>query len=92
MSKPIENSEQLPVAWVYPEFMKNIKDAKCWTAYATYHEERPIPLYTHPMRELSEEEILKCANKIHARIPNNLGNDFLLISFAKELFKKASEK
>jgi hypothetical protein len=37
-----------PIAWVYPEFMKNIKDAKCWTAYATYHKDRPIPLYTHP--------------------------------------------
>ena len=48
-----------PVAWVYPEFMKNIKDAKCWTAYATYHKDRPIPLYTHPMRELTDDEIVE---------------------------------
>ena len=26
MSEPIGNTEQLPIAWVYPEFMKNIKD------------------------------------------------------------------
>jgi hypothetical protein len=56
-TKPPTNAE--PIAWVYPEFMKNIKDAKCWTAYATYHKDRPIPLYTHPMRELSDEEIIK---------------------------------
>jgi len=63
MSKPIENSKQLPIAWVYPEFMKNIKDAKCWTAYATYHEERPIPLFIHlPTEEssLTDEKIMNC--------------------------------
>jgi hypothetical protein len=54
-TNPLTNVE--PIAWVYPEFMKNIKDAKCWTAYATYHKDRPIPLYTHPMRELTDDEI-----------------------------------
>ena len=43
-------------------------------------------------RELTDEEILESANKIHARIPNNIGNDFLLISFARAILKKASEK
>ena len=59
MNEPIGNIEQLPIAWVYPEFMKNIKDAKCWTAYATYHKDRPIPLYTHPMRNDEDDDIFR---------------------------------
>jgi alcohol dehydrogenase YqhD (iron-dependent ADH family) len=54
---PLTNAE--PIAWVYPEFMKNIKDAKCWTAYATYHKDRPIPLYTHPMRDDEDDDIFR---------------------------------
>jgi hypothetical protein len=50
-----------------------------------------IPLYTAP-RELSDEEILQIAFERNARIPNNIGNDMLLISFAKAILKKASEK
>jgi hypothetical protein len=70
---PLTNAE--PIAWVYPEFMKNIKDAKCWTAYATYHKDRPIPLYTHPMRELTDEEILKIYDEVYVKNHNN-GIDF----------------
>lgn len=50
-----------------------------------------VPLFTAP-RELSDEEILQIAFARNARIPNNIGNDMLLISFAKALLKKASEK
>ena len=69
ISEPIGNTEQLPIAWVYPEFMENIKDAKCWTAYSTYHKNRPIPLYAHPMRELTRKDFLEIweneVNKFH---------------------------
>ena len=79
INEPIGKSEQLPIAWVYPEFMKNIKDAKCWTAYATYHEERPIPLYTRPpVNELSDEEIEEVV-RLHSWIdiyPKEYINDF----------------
>jgi len=52
-----------------------------------------FPLYTTPqIKELSDEEILQIAFERNARIPNNIGNDFLLISFAKAILKKASEK
>ena len=64
ISEPIENPEQLPIAWVYPEFMENIKDAKCWTAYSTYHKNRPIPLYTHPMVSKSADMLRKQAEEI----------------------------
>ena len=65
MSEPIENPEQLPVAFVdkiwieRPDlvmsqeldigrlFMRTGKEIKNY-----------IPLYTHPMRELSDEEIM----------------------------------
>jgi hypothetical protein len=43
-------------------------------------------------KDLTDEEILESANKIHARIPNNIGNDFLLISFARAILRKAQEK
>ena len=77
---PFTNAE--PIAWVYPEFMKNIKDAKCWTAYATYHEDRPFPLYTHPMRELSDEEI----RVFMAEMPHLIERKDLLM-FARAIIK-----
>ena len=88
INEPIGNTEQLPVAWVYPEFMKNIKDAKCWTAYATYHKDRPIPLYTHPMRELTDEEIIKVYEDIFGVALAKT----CAIEYARAILKKASEK
>jgi hypothetical protein len=87
IKEPFGNTEQLPIAWVYPEFMKNIKDAKCWTAYATYHEDRPIPLYTHPMRELSDKEIIE----VYKKVIESYGHDFAY-TYARAILKKASEK
>jgi hypothetical protein len=76
-----------PVAWINEEmqvmFLKDLADA-----YPTLWK----PLYTHPVKELTDEEILESANKIHARIPKNIGNDFLLISFARAILRKAQEK
>ena len=87
-TKPPTDSE--PIAWVYPEFMKNIKDAKCWTAYSTYHVERPIPLYTRPpVNELSDEEIEEVV-RLHSWIdtyPKEYINDF-----ARAILKKANKK
>ena len=85
MSEPIGNPEQLPIAWVYPEFMKNIKDAKCWTAYATYHKDRPIPLYAHPQRELSDEEIYQELKK-HINSDDD-GQTFKYKNFARAIIK-----
>ena len=84
---PPTNAE--PIAWVYPEFMKNIKDAKCWTAYATYHKDRPIPLYTHPMRELTDDEIVKVLDDIVGDVQHI--EILHMIIFAKEILQKARE-
>jgi hypothetical protein len=41
---------------------------------------------------LTDEEILQTAQKRHARINNNIGNDLLLISFYKAVEAKLKEK
>ena len=76
ISEPIGNTEQLPIAWVYPEFMENIKDAKCWTAYSTYHKNRPIPLYTHPQKELTDEEIAIVYKKVIETSGHNFAYEY----------------
>jgi len=45
-----------------------------------------IPLYTHPAKTLTDEEILQFRDKV----PYSLGSD--LIEFARAILKKASEK
>jgi hypothetical protein len=95
-------TDEEPIAWVYPEFMKNIKDAKCWTAYATYHKDRPIPLYTHPIRELSDDEIVLTIEQEFGKpydkvieLCATLKNDLkisMLRNLIQAILKKASEK
>ena len=98
---PLTNAE--PIAWVYPEFMKNIKDAKCWTAYSTYHVERPIPLYTRPpVNELSDEEIVLTIEQEFGKpydkvieLCATLKNDLkisMLRNLIQAILKKANEK
>ena len=45
-----------------------------------------------PWVGLTDEEILQTAQKRHARINNNIGNDLLLISFARTIEAKLKEK
>jgi hypothetical protein len=45
-----------------------------------------FPLYTHPVKELTDEEILQFQDKV----PYTLGSD--LIDFAKAILRKAQEK
>ena len=45
-----------------------------------------IPLYTHPVKELTDEEILQFQDKV----PYTLGSD--LIEFARAILRKAQEK
>jgi hypothetical protein len=44
------------------------------------------PLYTHPVKELTDEEILQFQDKV----PYTLGSD--LIHFARAILRKAQEK
>jgi hypothetical protein len=65
-----------PVAWMDED--ENVVFEKC----KVY----PIPLYTHPVKELTDEEILQFQDKV----PYTLGSD--LIDFARAILRKAQEK
>ena len=73
-----------PVAWVYPDFFKNLEKFHVWSAYKENFDSR-IPLYIHPMRDLTDEEIM---NEWYSECCPN-GD---LIKFARAILKKASEK
>ena len=50
------------------------------------------PLYTHPMRELTEDEIREVADSVcHTWKKNGVG-ELYMTDFAKAILKKASEK
>ena len=69
-----------PVAWMNVELNGR-------TVLATYEFETAIPLYTHPVKELTDEEILKmAANKFH------YSEYKLVIDFARSILRKASDK
>ena len=83
ISEPIENPEQLAVAWI--EHHKG-GDNLNWEE-VNHHYAKATPLYTHPQKELSDEEIIDLWRKFP-----NWGNEQHILMFAKELLKKASEK
>ena len=85
--------EQEPVA--YWRHTSSINQG--WDEFsATKAFDDDIPLYTAPpQREwqgLTDEEVLQEADKRHARINNNIGNDLLLISFYRAIEAKLKEK
>ena len=67
-----------PVAWMHqnPEYAISKK----WS------QEYNIPLYTHPAKTLTDEEILD----VERRLRNN--GDFCELHFAKAILRKAQEK
>jgi len=80
-SEPIENSEQLPVAWIKKEYSPD-----CGYFFNIYEHEIDgyMPVYTHLMRELSDKEILEVWKENYGDV--NISN------FARAILKKASEK
>jgi hypothetical protein len=69
-----------PVAWMNIHGQFNKKET--WLF--------PIPLYTHPAKELTDEEIKETLKIYYPRNADNHIND--LVWFARALLKKASEK
>ena len=64
-----------------PEFWLKGKVAKGYTVY---------PLYTHPVKELTDKEITQVFDECY---PNNGDGDVVtLIDFARAILKKAQEK
>jgi hypothetical protein len=76
-----------PVAWM----LADKKAEHIRSIMAVQHDFVPegcveIPLYTHPVKELTDEEILQFQDKV----PYTLGSD--LIAFARAILRKAQEK
>jgi hypothetical protein len=72
-----------PIAWMASNklLFSAVKDE-------IYH----IPLYTHPMRELTEDEIKEVADSVcHAWKKNGVG-EIYMTDFARAILQKASEK
>ena len=73
-----------PVAWMDKE-----SGVVCKEVYATEMPNNLIPLYTHPVKEPTDEEILFIADKVD--IPDEPDTKDL-IEFARAILRKAQEK
>jgi len=70
-----------PVAWMseFGQFIGKVQDEICH-----------IPLYTHPVKKLTDEEILKIILKYESESGDNTTYDVL--SCIREIIRKAQEK
>jgi hypothetical protein len=73
-----------PVAYVSEEDLRDMETHLCNLHLKP--KDKDIPLYTHPVKELTDEEILQFQDKV----PYTLGSD--LIEFARAILRKAQEK
>ena len=69
-----------PVAWM--DENENVVFEKC-KAY-------PIPLYTHPVKELTDDEIHDLMDKIRKEVGNDI--DRAMYRMARAILRKAQEK
>ena len=72
-----------PVAW-----FKQEPDMKSIWYQADQDTPNAIPLYTHPVKELTDEEIIAVGNAVVNHIDSNEG----WIEFARAILRKAQEK
>jgi len=77
-----------PVAWINLDRFKNeaLYLADCVSENEVENMGITTPLYTHPAKTLTDEEILQFRDKV----PYSLGSD--LIEFARAILRKAQEK
>ena len=83
-----------PVAWMFRGYLYE-KDPSDWTVHE--HPDVPvIPLYTHPAKTLTDEEIFKTAIENGAYQNKESGHiypdDMYILNFARAILKKAQEK
>ena len=85
----------IPFAWYCAWIGKD--DEPVWEQYEECHPatkqwdnfpDKIIPLYTHPAKTLTDEEIIEIGNAVTNLIDSNEG----WIEFARAILKKASEK
>jgi hypothetical protein len=77
-----------PIAWINLDRFKNeaLYLADCVSENEVENMGITTPLYTHPTKTLTDEEILQFRDKV----PYSLGFD--LIEFARAILRKAQEK
>jgi hypothetical protein len=77
-----------PVAWMF----QGAFDIRTYVSFEKPNPDiypNPTPLYTHPVKELTDEEIEKLAKR-HGVV--GLHEDAGLYEFAREILRKAQEK
>ncbi len=75
-----------PVAWIDEETGCFVYSQYDYEDLDEHGKDGLIPLYTHPAKTLTDEEILEFRDKV----PYTLGSD--LIEFARAILRKAQEK
>ena len=80
-----QEADNEPVAFMH-------KTISSWVSTFIYPETKPdewLPLYTHPVKELTDEEIRTIQAICHLK---NVGYDNFIMRFARAILKKAQEK
>ena len=94
-----------PVAWMWYQSKENTNPYTQMTGYSQlcFSEFEPdcnvvmvdegtlIPLYTHPVKELTDEEIMEAWQEAKHTALNTKGN-FVEVLFARAILRKAQEK
>ena len=78
-----------PVAWIPKDHLKEMGKAGFRYTGVSYQEDKfyDIPLYTNPVKELTDEEILQVMMNVYSdTVPPIRG-----IEFAKAILRKAQE-
>ena len=80
--------EQEPVGWINKHNLESIAQEGAGSVWNEPYFDSDIPLYTHPMHELTDEEILEVFDGLHSTFEQG----FSCLQFARALLKKAREK
>ena len=83
-----------PVAWIIDAKMTDCDDNFIWNTgdYPDWQVEDWIPLYTHPVKELTDEEIMEVYMSIWNQPMEMEDIEKADITFARAILRKAQEK
>ena len=74
-----------PVAYIDRQDLERLPHHDCWVNGQEH--KNSVPLYTHPVKELTDEEIIAVGNAVVNHIDSNEG----WIEFARAILRKAQE-
>ena len=72
-----------PVAYIDRQDLERLPHHDCWVNGQEH--KNSVPLYTHPVKELTDEEITACIDESEPDTAD-------MIRFARAILRKASEK